>query len=170
MKKSLHCYFLLLALLATIATLGQQDIHFSQFYELPLLRNPALAGIFNGNVRFSAAYRNQWQSVTVPYRTMALGAEFKLLEGSSGKFITAGFQLTNDEAGDSRLKRTQFFPVFNFHKLINEETNTYISAAFMGGLVSESFDPSQLKFDDQFVNGSYSASNPTSQTFSKTNF
>jgi hypothetical protein len=43
-----------------------QDLHFSQFYEFPLLRNPALAGIFNGNFRFTGAYRNQWQSVTVP--------------------------------------------------------------------------------------------------------
>ncbi len=45
-----------------------------------------------------------------------------------------------------------------------------IAIAFMGGYVSESFDPSKLRFDDQFVNGSYSASNPTSQTFSSTGF
>jgi hypothetical protein len=46
-----------------------QDISFSQFYDQPLLRNPALAGIFTGDVRFTASYRNQWQSVTIPYRT-----------------------------------------------------------------------------------------------------
>ena len=40
----------------------------------------------------------------------------------------------------------------------------------MGGPVNESFDPGKLRFDDQFVNGSYSASNPTSQTFSNTKF
>ena len=150
---------------------AQQDINFSQFYELPLLRNPALAGIFNGNVRFTAAYRNQWESITTPYRTMALGAEMKFFKGlAAGDFITTGFQLTNDEAGDSRLKRTQFFPVLNYHKLLNEERNTFIALAFMGGPVSENFDPGKLQFDDQFVNGSYSASNPTSQTFSKTSF
>lgn len=150
---------------------AQQDINFSQFYELPLLRNPALAGIFNGNVRFTGAYRNQWESVTVPYRTMAASAEIKFFKGlAPGDFITAGMQITNDAAGDANLKRTQFLPALNYHKLLSEEKNTYISVAFMGGTVNESFDPTKLQFDDQFVNGTYSSSNPTSQTFSQTSF
>ena len=171
MKLTLLRSFLLLLLFNSLRTEAQQDINYSQFYELPLLRNPALAGIFNGNVRFTASYRNQWESITAPYRTMALGTEVKFFKGlSAGDFITAGFQLTNDVAGDSKLKRTQFFPVLNYHKLLNEETNAMIALAFMGGYVSESFDPGKLRFDDQFVNGSYSASNPTNQTFSTTGF
>ena len=35
----------------------------------------------------------------------------------------------------------------------------------MGGPVMQRFDPSKLSFDDQFVNGSYSSSNPTKQIF-----
>ena len=171
MKLTIQRYFILLFLINSLAAHAQQDINFSQFYELPLLRNPALAGIFNGNVRFTAAYRNQWESVTTPYRTMALGAEVKFFKGlSPGDFITTGLQITNDVAGDSKLKRTQFLPVLNYHKLLNEEHNTFIALAFMGGPVNESFDPGKLQFDDQFVNGAYSASNPTSQTFSKTSF
>jgi type IX secretion system PorP/SprF family membrane protein len=171
MKIFLRHFFSILLLLVSSLTQAQQDINFSQFYELPLLRNPALAGIFNGNVRFTAAYRNQWESITVPYRTMALGTEIKFFKGlSKGDFITTGFQLTNDVAGDSKLTRTQFFPVLNYHKMLNDENSTFISAAFMGGPVSERFDPGKLQFDDQFVNGSYSASNPTNQTFSRTSF
>ena len=52
-----------------------QDIHFSQFFETPLLRNPALAGIFSGDLRIQAVYRNQWNSVTVPYQTTSLNGE-----------------------------------------------------------------------------------------------
>ena len=70
-------YNLLLLLLLTAQFATAQDINFSQFYELPLLRNPALAGIFSGDYRVTAAFRNQWQSVTVPYRTIALGMEYK---------------------------------------------------------------------------------------------
>ena len=133
MKLFTHRFFLLLVTLNSLIASAQQDINFSQFYELPLLRNPALAGIFNGNVRFTAAYRNQWQSITTPYRTMALGAEVKFFRGfREGDFITTGLQLTDDEAGDSKLKRAQFFPVLNYHKLLNEEKNTFISLAFMG--------------------------------------
>jgi len=171
MKPILPLTLIILTLASSLNLTAQQDINFSQFYELPLLRNPALAGIFNGNVRFTAAYRNQWESVTTPYRTMAVGAEAKFFKGlKPGDFLTAGFQLTNDAAGDANLKRTQFLPVVNYHKLLSEEKNTYLSLAFMGGTVNESFDASKLKFDDQFVNGAYSSSNPTSQSFSTTGF
>jgi type IX secretion system PorP/SprF family membrane protein len=158
-------------LLVNLNTQAQQDIHFAQFYELPMLRNPSLAGIFNGNIRFTAAYRNQWQSITVPYRTIAMGTEIKILRGlADGDFMTFGLQVTNDEAGDSKLRRTQLLPVINYHKLLNVEKSTLLSLAFMGGLVSERFDPTALKFDDQFVNGSYNTSNVTSQSFSRTGF
>ena len=146
-----------------------QDINFSQFYDLPLLRNPALAGIFTGDLRLTSGYRNQWQSVTVPYRTIALGIEYKKPVGENGAdFITFGAQLTNDMAGDSKLSRTQVFPVINYHKSLSAEKNTYLSAAFMAGPVMQRFDPAKLSFDDQFVGGSYSASNPTRQTFTNT--
>jgi type IX secretion system PorP/SprF family membrane protein len=171
MKTKIFISLVLFLLLLNIKSNAQQDIHFAQFYELPMLRNPSLAGIFNGKTRFTMAYRNQWESITTPYRTMAVGAEVKVLRGlADGDFMTLGFQVTNDEAGDSKLKRTQFLPVLNYHKLLNEEKSTLLSLGFMGGIVSESFDPSQLKFDDQFVNGSYNSANITNQTFTKTAF
>lgn len=145
-----------------------QDINFSQFYDLPILRNPALAGIFNGDVRVTSAYRNQWQSVTVPYRTVALGVEYKRNVSSNGDFITLGMQMTNDMAGDSKLTRTQVFPVINYHKSLSSEKSTYLSGGFMGGPVMQSFDPAKLSFDDQYVGTEYSASNPTRQTFTNT--
>lgn len=170
MRRSLP-YCLFICLLFTTALMHGQDIHFSQFYEFPLLRNPALAGIFSGNLRLTGAYRNQWQSVTVPYRTMAISGECKLLRGfSSGDFITAGIQATNDVAGDSKLQRTQVLPVINYHKLLNEDKTSFISLAFMGGPVNEHFDASKLQFDDQYVNGAYSVSNPTRQQFGSTGF
>jgi len=59
-------YYLSFLGLALCFSAGAQDIHFSQFFETPLLRNPALAGIFTGDVRIQAVYRTQWASVTVP--------------------------------------------------------------------------------------------------------
>lgn len=171
MKTNLPFLLSFFFIMSSFSARAQQDINFSQFYELPLLRNPALAGIFNGTVRVTSAYRNQWESVTTPYRTMALGTEIKILKGfSEGDFITAGIQITNDVAGDSKLKRTQYFPAVNYHKLLNAEHSTLLSAGFMGGAVSQSFDPTDLKFDDQFIGGSYSANNATGQTFNKTSF
>lgn len=144
-----------------------QDINFSQFYDLPLLRNPSLAGIFSGDIRITSAYRNQWQSVTVPYRTFGLGVEIKKPIGeNSDDFFTYGIQLSSDVAGDSKLSRTQVFPVFNYHKSLSGKS--YLSAGIMSGPVMQRFDPSKLSFDDQYLNGAYSASNPTKQVFNNT--
>ena len=157
--------FLVVSLIANFA--NSQDINFSQFYDLPLLRNPSLAGIFSGDIRITSAYRNQWQSVTVPYRTFGLGAEIKKPIGeNSDDFFTYGLQLSNDIAGDSKLSRTQVFPVFNYHKSLSGKS--YLSAGIMGGPVMQRFDPSKLSFDDQYINGAYSAANPTKQIFSNT--
>src|SRR5436190_21584597 len=123
---------LILVFISLTKTSFCQDVNFSQFYDIPLLRNPALAGIFTGDIRITGAYRNQWESVTTPYRTMALGIELKRsVNEGSGDFLTYGAQITKDIAGDSRLSRTQVFPVFNYHKSLSSEKATYLSAAFM---------------------------------------
>lgn len=146
-----------------------QDINFSQFYELPLLRNPSLAGIYKGDMRLTSAFRNQWQSVSAPYQTSALGFEVRTsLFQNSSDYISAGIQLTNDVAGDSRLGKTQVLPMLTYHKLVSGSTNTYLSLGFMGGPVQQKFNPEALRFDDQFVNGAYSPLNPTQQSFTRT--
>lgn len=171
MKKCFYITVFFALLVGAAARLPAQDINFSQFYEMPLLRNPALAGIFNGDLRLTAAYRSQWQSVTTPYETQALGAELKFgLSQNSYDFLTLGLQITNDQAGDSKFSKTQFLPVINLHKSVGGEKDSYISAGVMAGGVQQRFDPTKLQFDDQFVNGAFSATNPTQQTFSNTGF
>lgn len=161
------CVGMVTGFLAPLSS-GAQDINFSQFYELPLLRNPAIAGLFTGDLRITSAFRNQWGSVTVPYTTQALGAELKF-GVSDADYLAVGLQITNDVAGDSRLGKTAILPTLTFHKSINGDKDSYLSAGFSGGPVQQRFDASKLTFDDQFVNGSYSATNPTRQTFTNTN-
>ncbi|RYY11381.1 MAG: type IX secretion system membrane protein PorP/SprF, partial [Chitinophagaceae bacterium] len=162
-------YFLVLLLMITGVSMAQ-DINFSQFYELPLLRNPSLAGFYRGDIRVTSAFRSQWGSVTTPYQTQALGVETKFGTGSaSGDYVSLGMQITNDVAGDSRLGKTQLLPMLTYHKAISYDRDSYISAGFLGGPVLQRFDPTKLRFSDQFVNGAYSPTNATRQTFSKTN-
>lgn len=167
---SLRRSTLILAACLTAPLLQAQDINFSQFYELPLLRNPALAGNYKGDVRATSAFRSQWGSVSVPFQTVALGTEVKFgVSQASNDYISLGLQMTNDVAGDSRLGRTQFLPVLAYHKSVNQDRDAYLTAGFMGGMVQQRFDPTKLSFDDQFVNGAYSPTNPTRQTFNNTN-
>src|SRR6187402_2283897 len=93
-----------------------QDLHFSQFFEAPLLRNPSLAGIFTGDIRVQGVYRDQWNSVTKAYRTGSLNAEYKMPVGMTNDFITAGVQTLFDKAGTVGLTTTQVLPALNYHK------------------------------------------------------
>ncbi len=170
MQRSILLTALLLTGIFTTQVSRAQDFTFSQFYEQPLLRNPALAGLFTGDLRVSMSYRDQWGSVTVPFRTTSLSIEHKIPVGSSHDLITIASQMSVDAAGDIRLKRTQILPAISFHKSLSEEHDTYLTAAFMGGPVSSQFDATQLKLGDQFRNGSYDASNPSSQPITNTGY
>lgn len=171
-----RCYkpFLLLAIFCQLVAFGfSQDVGFSQFYDQPLLRNPALAGIFTGDVRLSASYRNQWQSVTIPYRTFGLSAEVKIPANiAEDDNVTLGLQLIRDVAGTSEFSTMQILPAVNYSLPLSAQSNSYLSIAFMGGLMQQRFDPSKLVLNDQFVsgsNGSFSIRPSSSQVFNNTN-
>jgi len=144
-----------------------QDLNFSQFYELPLLRNPALAGVFIGDIRIQSVYRNQWQSVTVPYRTTGLSAEVNFPVNDYGHYLTAGAQVLHDVAGDSKLTRTHILPVLTYHVPLNGD-QLYLSGSVMGGYVNNSFNPTGLRWDDQYQNGQFTPGNQTRQVLAQT--
>ncbi len=157
-----------LLMLCAAACLHGQDLHFSQFYETPLLRNPALAGIFTGQYRVQTVYRNQWQGIkgqgtSMPaYQTTGLGVEFKLkgycIDDNS---LTGGLQILRDRAGDSRLSRTMYLFSATYRLLALENLN--VAAGFCGGPVVSNFNPDGLQWDDQFANGQFSPNNLTNQ-------
>jgi type IX secretion system PorP/SprF family membrane protein len=156
-------FYTLLIALCFGGACAAQDFTFSQFYEQPLLRNPALSGLFNGDLRVSMAYRDQWGSITVPYRTTSLSIENKMPVGKADDILTLGLQMSMDGAGDVRLKRTQILPSINFHKSLSADNDTYLSLAFMGGPVSSQFDPTQLKMGDQYHGNGYDPSSTSMQ-------
>jgi type IX secretion system PorP/SprF family membrane protein len=146
MKKSLG----LLAAIICSAASWAQDIHFSQFFEAPLLRNPSLAGIYTGDIRMQAVYRDQWNSVTTAYKTGSLNAEYKMPIGKANDFITTGLQMLYDKAGTAVLSTTHVLPALNYHKSLSNETNRYLSLGFMGGPVQRRIDRSKMTTNSQY--------------------
>jgi len=146
MKKILTAFCLFLS----AASLKAQDIHFSQFAEAPLYRNPALAGISKGDVRAQAIYRTQWNSIAHAYKTVSANAEYKMPVGSGENFATLGVQLFNDKAGTTDFTTSQVLPALNLHKSISQSRSTYLSVGFMGGLVQRRFDRSKMTTNSQY--------------------
>ena len=170
MSKNSTLSFIALAAILITGKVHAQDFTFSQFYEQPLLRNPALAGVFTGDIRASVAHRSQWGSVTVPFKTSAMSVEHKIPMGGKNDFLTIASQMSIDVAGDLRLRRTQILPAINYHKSLSNDNDTYLSLAFMGGPVSSQFDASKLKMGDQFRGGEYNAANPSAQPITNSGY
>ena len=150
--RNLRKYILPVLLLVTCVA-RSQDIHFSQFFETPLLRNPALAGIFTGDFRVQMVYRDQWRSVTDGYKTASLNGEYKLPVGKADDFLTLGAQVLFDRAGTAALTQTSVMPVINYHKALSADMNRYLSLGFMGGIVNRNFDRSKITTDNSYDNG-----------------
>jgi type IX secretion system PorP/SprF family membrane protein len=140
-----------------------QDIHFSQFFEAPLLRNPSLAGIYTGDYRIQGVYRDQWNSITNAYRTGSLNAEYKMPVGVGNDFITTGIQAVFDKAGTVGLTTTHILPALNYHKSLSDEKTMYLSLGFMGGLIRKSIDVTKMTTDNQYSGGGYDGSLPTGE-------
>ncbi len=169
MKKSLCFCLVTLCILHGTGVFGQ-DIHFSQLFETPLLRNPALAGIFSGDIRVQSVYRSQWNSLTDAYHTAAANVEYKIPVGQTNDYLTLGGQVLYDRAGTVALTSTHILPAFNYHKSLSAERNMYVSMALMGGWVQRSVDRSKITTNSQYNGSSYDGTAATGETFPKANY
>jgi type IX secretion system PorP/SprF family membrane protein len=165
-RKKILFLLLILASCAGDVRLMAQDLHFSQFYEAPLLRNPSLAGLFEGDVRVQTVYRSQWNSVAFPYQTGSVNADYKFSVGKGDDFMTAGVQTMFDRAGTLALSTIQMMPAVNFHKSLSQTRSSYLSLGFMGGPVSRSLDRSKITTNNQFDGFAYNGSLPDGEVFS----
>jgi type IX secretion system PorP/SprF family membrane protein len=153
MKRKIWLLGLFMMTLCVPKVMQGQDIHFSQFFEAPLWRNPSLAGIFTGDMRVQLVYRDQWNNVTNAYRTGSVNAELKMPVGKVNDFVTVGLQVLHDRAGTIALTTTHVLPALNYHKSLSSDHNRYLSLGFMGGWVQRRFDPSKMTTNTQYDGG-----------------
>ena len=159
-----------IALLPALAA-AQADVHFSQFYETSIIRNPALVGVFTDNFKLTGYVRDQWSSITAPYQTALANGEYRLSLGRfSNDFLSFGLLGFMDKAGEIDQKMSGIYPAINYNKCLNSDDQAYLSLGFTYGYAQYSFDPSKATFDNQFVGGYFSPSNPTHENMPAPNF
>lgn len=157
--------------MVTVLGLQGQDAHYSQFSNAPLYLSPGLTGVFGGQTRIAANYRSQWASVPADYKTFTVMADHKYNCGNNRPgYFSSGVAVNYDRAGDSRLTRADA----NLYGSYTRPTGlrTFLTFGLGAGLGQRSFDPDDLRFDEQFDIGlgAYNPNLGNGENFANTSY
>jgi type IX secretion system PorP/SprF family membrane protein len=143
-------------------TLEAQDLHFSQWFNEPLLTNPANTGFIpDADYRLGANYRNQWSTVmSEPYRTMSIWGDAQVFRNriQSG-WLGLGGAILHDVAGASSLSTTEVYTSIAYHQMVGY--SSLLSIGFNTGWVNKRINTTNLKFPDQFDGKFFDTDVPT---------
>ncbi|MBK7311298.1 MAG: PorP/SprF family type IX secretion system membrane protein [Sphingobacteriaceae bacterium] len=153
-----------ITLFLSVGLIHAQDIHFSQFYESPLLLNPAAAGASNSDFRFVVNYKNQWKSVINPFKTIALAFDSRIYlnKKKKGNHIGYGFSMYNDKAGMSKVTTNQVNLDLAYHVYFSRSSS--LSAGVKAGFFQRNINTTDLKWDAQYDGKAYDPSKPTRES------
>ncbi len=135
-----------------------QDIHFSQTSFSPLNLNPAETGMFKGNKRAFLNYRNQWATVSVPFKTYSASYEQNFyLPFSWAGLLGVGAVINADVAGDANFGIKQAKLSLAYHRFNFIENHFDVSLGMNIGFNQYSLDYSKLRFSQDDMSSCLSA-------------
>ena len=135
-------YIVALLLIATIVV-NAQDPQFSQYYNAPLLINPAFTG--GGECyRVGTNNRVQWTGLEGSFKTASLYADLNVPDLRSG----FGIMVLHDNIGVSRLSSNEISGFYSFLAPFSEQFN--LRFGLQGTYASRHINYSRLLFEDQF--------------------
>lgn len=158
-----------------------QDIHFSQYNENPLLINPALTGS-QYVMRAAVMYKDQWGSVTVPYRTFGGFYEMKFKASAWEKQdpfrtrtykkafnrLAGGLAFYSDKAGDGNMGTNRVD--LSLASFIKVGEGSSLSVGLQGGVVQKTVDYSKFIFSNQYTGSGYSQDIPSNELYGSKSF
>lgn len=149
-------WIITLSLLFALPRVYSQDIHLSHIHASPTYINPAMTGLFTGDVRFIANYRSQWQTFTNGFQTFLGSADMKLNQGFGLQDdVGAGIQLSTDKAGDLNFRTTSANFTLSYLKALNGIGDHFVTFGVSNGIVQNSLDLTNLRVfdDDPYLQG-----------------
>jgi type IX secretion system PorP/SprF family membrane protein len=154
---------LLLITCLSLTQLSGQDIHFSQFFNTPLIVNPALTGVFGGDQRAMIIYRNQWSSVATPYQTYGASFDTRMFDKRNSNFsLGTGLGIYKDVAGDAGFGITTV--ALSLSGIIQINDKQHITAGVQGGFEQRSINNTALIWDSQYDGSGYNSALSSQET------
>lgn len=158
---------LLSFLLASTVALhsSAQDNHYTLVPYVPMTLNPALTGQFDGSLRGTAGYRNQYSTAAIPFNSYYFSADAPVLNVDNYAYLAVGGMVNGGRAGDGTLTSFAGDVSAAYHiaplsevdnKLVAEND---LALGVQGGYRQASVDLSRLYFDNSsvtsFIPGGY---------------
>ena len=161
-----HIIFLIIALYFFAFNLGAQALHFSQYFNAPLLVNPANTGFApDFDYRVGVNYRDQWPSLGNPYKTMSAWGDAQLLGNRlENGWVGIGGALYKDVAGSGSLTSNNANISVAYHQVLGY--NSLISAGMGLGFVNKRIDLTKLTFNSQWTGNFFDGSINSNEPFS----
>ncbi|HRP90458.1 MAG TPA: PorP/SprF family type IX secretion system membrane protein [Edaphocola sp.] len=164
----MYKFFIFSIYLILLSLIGRgQGIHFSQYYNAPQLVNPANTGLMpQEDFSVGALYREQWNSVPVPFKTIGANGDFQLLRNRNiTNWMGLGIGFFSDKAGNGILSLNKFQTSLAYHVQLDDYN--MLSAGFTAGYVQRSIDFERLTFDTQWDGFEFNTSNPNKEPYER---
>ena len=149
-----------------------QGLHFSQFYNAPLLISPANTGLMpDKDYRVGINYRSQWANIPAPFKTFSAFGDFQLFKNTEGSnWLGVGAAIFNDRAGNGDL--SLFSAQFSAAYHLQLGSYSMLSVGLGAALVQRSVNFSKLTFDTQWDGFTFNpqTGNGENYAFQKTSY
>jgi type IX secretion system PorP/SprF family membrane protein len=159
-----------LSLCTLLQAASSQDLHFSQYFNNPLVTNPANTGFIpDADYRLGASYRNQYSNIMAqPYKTFSIFGDAQVFRNKlETGWMGLGGVILRDQAGSGSLTSTKAYASIAYHQELGY--SSLLTAGFNIGWANKRIDPSKLTFPDQFDGKFFDGSLPTSVVLARNN-
>lgn len=125
-----------------------QDRLFSQFYNAPLLINPAYTGLMDQDFRVQTIYRDQWRQLA-PFKTIGVSADMTLPSYSNNRRqFAVGAVFLRDQIADFQVN-TSVILSGSYRYILDQSKRHTISVGAQAGYVQKTLDYADLYFENQ---------------------
>lgn len=145
--------------------LSAQGLHFSQYYNAPLLLNPANTALMpESDFRIGSNYRSQWANIPAPFTTFSVYGDAQLLRNANNtNWLGIGGAFFNDRAGNGNLSlsKAQFTTAYH----IQLGYSSMISVGLGIAYVQRSVNFGKLTFDTQWDGFTFNSGSPNGEEY-----
>ncbi|MBM3922595.1 MAG: type IX secretion system membrane protein PorP/SprF [Sphingomonadales bacterium] len=142
-----------------------QDPHYTQFFATPYLINPAYTGVFDGDLRLSTNYRQQWMGLASPITSMVASVDGKLF--NDGVYhqnpFNVGLAFQSDKTLNGALSSNGLTANASYHIPLDREGYQSLGIGLSGTYGKRNFNFSNMASASQFTSGGFNLALPSGE-------